>query len=425
MVVIIQSLGFREDLGAGTVAVLINKHRRRADGGSIGLLSMVFVYNCFRILRSVLAVAFLAAVLSACTVVPADGPDTAAFAVGGSGSDLEVYSIDQTVTSIVAHQHQPDLLRNLGGNHRSVAPVLGPGDVISVTVWESVDGGLFAGGIQGGRNASLANILIDRHGMTFIPYAGRLRLGGKSVEGARRLIQSHLSRETLKPQVEVRLVSDKRHRVAVTGLVGKPGLYPLNLADGSGKLIETIANAGGSTGKPFRTSVKVVRGKRQGSINLGRLHSHPRYDINLQPGDKVIVDDENRTFSILGAVNRASEHEFSKWNFKLVDALAIAGGLNDARADRTGVFVFRFEHRSVANALRELNGQPETSSTKVPVVYQLNLLDPKSLFLAKAFQMQDRDTILVTNAPLHQWNKVLTVASKAVFLARAGITFAD
>ena len=100
----------------------------------------------------------------------------------------------------------------MGGNRRSVAPVLGSGDVISVTVWESVDGGLFAGGVQGGRSASLANILIDRQGMAFIPYAGRLRLGGKTVEGARRLIQSRLSRETLKPQVEIRLVSDKRHR---------------------------------------------------------------------------------------------------------------------------------------------------------------------------------------------------------------------
>ncbi|MEM7425902.1 MAG: polysaccharide biosynthesis/export family protein [Pseudomonadota bacterium] len=380
------------------------------------------------VLAGGLAVMALAG-LSACSVVPSDGPDTPAVLLGGgsSGEDAvyETYPIDADVTTIVAHEHKPSLLRRLGGNRRSVAPILGPGDVIGVTVWESVDGGLFAGGVQGGRSANLQNILIDRHGMAFIPYAGRLKLGGKSVEGARRLIQGRLSRETLKPQVEIRLISDKRHRVAVTGLVGKPGLYQLNLADGSGKLIETIASAGGATGKPHRTDVKVVRGPKQGSINLGQLHSSPRYDVNLLPGDKVIITDKVRTFTVLGAVNKSSEHDFSKWNFKLVDALAIAGGLNDTRADRTGVFVFRFEHGSVANALRRRAGKPETGEVKVPVVYQLNLGQPEALFYAKAFQMQDRDTILVTNAPLHQWNKVLNAVSKAVFLARSGLAFAD
>ncbi|MEM8686533.1 MAG: polysaccharide biosynthesis/export family protein [Pseudomonadota bacterium] len=369
--------------------------------------------------------AFLALALSACATVPADGPETGAVTTRNEAVDLEIYTIDREVASIVGREHQPSLLSRLGRSRRSITPVLGAGDVVGVTVWESVDGGLFAGGAEGGRSAALDDILIDRKGMAFIPYAGRLRLGGKTVEGARRLIQDSLAKETLKPQVEVRLKSDKKHRVAVTGLVGKPGLYQLNLADGSGQLIETIAMAGGVKGKPHRTVVRVVRGKRQGAITLGRLHSSPDYDINLLPGDKVIVADRPKTFSILGAVNKSSEHEFTKWNFMLVDALAVAGGLADTRADRTGVFLFRFESGRVVNALRRLVGKPETKARRVPIVYQLNLMEGQSVFNAKAFQMQDQDTILVTNAPLHQWNKVLTSVSKAVFLARSGITFAD
>lgn len=380
-------------------------------------------------LNGFLRTAAIAVGLSACAIVPADSPDTAAVTAQNEATNLEIYTIDRQVTSIVAREHAPSLLNRLGRSRRSITPVLGPGDVVGVTVWESVDGGLFAGGGlqsgQGGRSAALDDILIDRQGMAFIPYAGRLRLGGKTVEGARKLVQDSLAKETLKPQVEIRLKSDKKHRVAVTGLVGKPGLYQLNLADGSGRLIETIAQAGGVNGKSHRTDVKVVRGRRQGSINLGRLHSHPQYDINLLPGDKVIVADKPRTFTVLGAVNKSSEHEFSKWDFMLVDALAVAGGLADARADRTGVFVFRFEHRRVVNALRDLVGRQETKVVRVPVVYQLNLMEPQSVFNAKAFQMQDQDTILVTNAPLHQWNKVLNSVSKAVFLARSGITFAD
>ena len=376
--------------------------------------------------RMLLLGAILSLGLGACTLIPADGPETSAVTAQDAPTNLEVYTIDQDVASIVAREHKPSLLRNLGGNRRSKTPILGAGDVIGVTVWESVEGGLFAGGgVQGLRSAALADILIDRNNMAFIPYAGRLRLGGKTVEDARQIIQAKLAKETLKPQVEVRLKSDKNHRVAVTGLVGKPGLYQLNLADGSGRLIETIANAGGAQGKAHRTDVKVMRGKRQGAINLGRLYSRPAYDINLLPGDKVIVSDEVKTFTILGAINKSSEHEFSKWNFMLVDALAVAGGLDDARADRTGVFVFRFEHRRVVNALRERSGGGPADAARVPVVYQLNLMEPQSVFNAKAFQMQDQDTVLVTNAPLHQWNKVLNSVSKAVFLARSGISFAE
>lgn len=386
---------------------------------------MIRSHRIVRSAKSFASATVLALALNACAAIPADGPETSAVTAQGNTTNLEIYNIDPDLTSVVAREHQPNLLANLGGNRQSVTPVLGAGDVIGVTVWESVDGGLFAGGVQGGRSAALDDILIDRKGMAFIPYAGRLRLGGKTVEGARRTIQNNLAKETLKPQVEVRLKSDKRHRVAVTGLVGKPGVYQLGLADGSGRLIETIAQAGGAQGKSHRTDVKVVRGKRQGSINLGRLHSRPAYDINLQPGDKVIVTDKARTFSVLGAVNKSSEHEFTKWDFSLVDALAIAGGLADNRADRTGVFVFRFEHRPVVNALRKRYGLPEATEERVPVVYQLNLMEARSVFNAKAFQMQDRDTILVTNAPLHQWNKVLTSVSKAVFLARSGISFAD
>ena len=87
--------------------------------------------------------------------------------------------------------------------------------------------------------------------------------------------------------------------------------------------------------------------------------------------------------------------------------------------------MFRFEDRSVVDALRPRAGRERTATARVPVIYQLNLMEPQSVFHAKAFQMQDQDTILVTNAPLHQWNKVLNSVSKAVFLARSGVSFAE
>ncbi|STY59584.1 polysaccharide export protein Wza [Mannheimia haemolytica] len=43
----------------------------------------------------------------------------------------------------------------------------------------------------------------------------------------------------------------------------------------------------------------------------------------------------------------------------------------------------------------------------IPTVYQVNLLEPQSMFLLQRFPIQDKDIVYVSNAPLSEFQKFL------------------
>ena len=90
----------------------------------------------------------------------------------------------------------------------------------------------------------------------------------------------------------------------------------------------------------------------------------------------------------------------------VLEAMAIAGGLIDERADATGIFVFRYEPEAVIRAIlarRETVG----GSGNVPTVYRISLRDPGSYFYARGFLVRDKDVLYIANAPGVEIAKVL------------------
>jgi len=112
---------------------------------------------------------------------------------------------------------------------------------------------------------------------------------------------------------------------------------------------------------------------------------------------------------VLGAVAKAGNIPIDRPALNLMEALASAGGLVDERANRTGVFVFR-------------QGEAAVNPSARPKVFQLDLLQPVSVFVAQQFGVLPSDVIYVTNAPLHEYNKVIAALyrSLAVFSVSRG-----
>ena len=369
------------------------------------------------------AAALLGCPAVGCTAIPGDGPAAINVAHEAHHDQFELFTIDPEVVAASRRNIAPALASGLGGKRRLFVPVLETGDLIRVAVWESADAGLFSN--TQNRQAVFDQVLIDNQGMVFLPFAGRLQVAGKTVEQARSLIQSRLERETLRPQVELRLLSNRRNQVTVAGAVPKPGIYPLDFADGSGSLVRMLATAGGAGVPAHRAAVTVVRGSARGSINLELLYNNNGYDIALYPGDQIVVADAPSKVSVLGAVEKKGSYDFTKFDFRLIDALALAGGLNDNRADRTGVFLFRLEDPKVVNTLRSRQGLPPLAAERIATVYRLNLHDARALFFAQEFQMLGDDVVFVTNAPLAEWDKLARSISQSVFLARTGVAIAN
>ena len=273
------------------------------------------------------------------------------------------------------------------------------GDVLGLTVWENVDDGLLAD--QGLNTTQLEEVQVDGSGFIFVPYAGRIRAAGNTPEAVRRLITDRLSAQTPDPQVIVRRVAGDGAAVSLIGGIGAQGVYPIERPTRT--LTAMLARAGGVTIAPEIAQITVIRGSHTGTVWLNDLYRNPRLDIALRGGDRVLVEEDPRSFTALGATGSQNRIPFETQTISAIEAIATVGGLNPNLADPTGVFVLRTEDEETAE---QLIGRDFTGPQRV--AYILDLTKPNGIFIAKDFQIRDEDTVFVTEAPYSQFSKVLT-----------------
>ena len=286
-----------------------------------------------------------------------------------------------------------------------------PGDVLGLTIWENVDDGLL---VPEGQNATvLDEVQVDGEGFIFVPYAGRIRAAGNTPEAIRRLISEKLNDETPDPQVQVRRLAGDGSTVSIVGAVGSQGVYAIERPTRT--LAAMLARAGGVAIEPDIAQVTVVRGNHTGSIWFEDLYDDPSHDIALRGGDRIIVEQDTRTFTALGATGAQNRVTFRSQTISAIEALATVGGLSSAVADPTGVFVFRNEPEEIA---RQLVGRDDLVGTQ-RVIYVLDLTRPNGMFMARDFAIRDGDTVYVTEAPFVQFNKAIAAATGSLNSATA------
>ena len=284
-----------------------------------------------------------------------------------------------------------------------------PGDALSVTVWENVDAGLLAG--VGQKVTALDRIQVDESGQIYVPYAGRLQAAGMTPDALRAEIVDKLESQTPDPQVEVARVAGDGATVSVMGGVRDPGVYPIETP--TRRLSAMLAHAGGVVLVPDVAQIQMERGGKTGRIWLQDLYDNPRLDVALRAGDRIIVEEDRRSFTALGATENQSRVNFNKRDMSALEAIAAAGGLNGNAADPTGIFVFRSEPSSIANRIlgrSDLVGEQQ-------VAYVLDLTKPDGLFSARQFIIRNNDTVYVTEAPFAAWSRVLGTGATVVSLA--------
>ena len=287
--------------------------------------------------------------------------------------------------------------------------LLGVGDTLEVGIWEASKDGLFAGGESG--NSSIP-VVIDESGYIFIPYAGRIRAAGLSVEGLRLSIQKNLVGKAVEPQVLVSLKDKLSATAVVVGDVGAPGVYPLPLRNTH--LLDLVATAGGSREATYETVVTLKRGNRAGTTRMEHLIDYPENNVLIAPNDTILLSHRPRTFSAFGAVKANQLVSFKTKSVTLAEALATVGGLNDYRADAAGIFLFRFEDTDLVRELRPDIANKLGNEKSVPVVYRLSLLDAKGFFLARFFEMRDKDILYVANHPTAEFGKFLQIIAPLI-----------
>lgn len=363
----------------------------------------------------------LACGVSACASLPSSGP-TANQVVAGErreATDLGFQLVDLTAKTLPTTDQTPMMSpAALAGLDRSGrVDLLGPGDVLSISVFEVgvtlFGGAAQLGGATGGaagsasfdptaRAQSLTGVTVRGDGSIQLPYIGRLDVAGRTTGDVERLVVARLRGLSQAPQALVTVVQNVHNTVLVSGSVARPGRQTLTLA--RERLLDAVAAAGGvgTGGGPENTVVRVRRGDQVASAYLAAIESGGSADIVLLPGDRIDVLRRPRTFAVFGAAGKVSQVPFPAPSVSLAEAVAQAGGPDDNRADPTAVFVFRDNAPPP-----DITAENRKAPAGAPIVYRLNLEKPSSYFLAQRFAMRDKDVIFIANARINHTRKLV------------------
>jgi polysaccharide export outer membrane protein len=367
--------------------------------------------SCQRLLRAGASLCATVFLLSGCAgFIPTIGPSRATIERNktpvGTAS-IQVVDVDDTVTRELLAQRQQHLFSLTLSTETHISRVVGPGDVLEVTIWEAAPATLFGsslevpGGIATSHATTLPAQMVDDEGYVSVPFAGRVLAAGKTLEDIEAEIVDRLKGKANQPQVLVRRTEDFSADATVVGDVNRSTRVPL--VPGNDRLLDALAQAGGVREPVNKVTIQVTRGQNVYSLPLETIIRDPRQDVALEPGDVITALYQPYSFTALGATGKNEEINFETQGISLAQALARSGGLLDQRSNPKGVFIFRFVPKS---ALAWPHQPVQTTPDDlVPVVFRIDLTQPSSFFLIQSFPMEDKDILYVSNAPVTEMQK--------------------
>lgn len=347
--------------------------------------------------------------------LPQVGPNAKAVvsqSVEDNTQRYEIVDLDNAVLNIVRQRAPDSFYTSLGSAAPARTPVVGVGDYVTVTIWEAGAGGLFSSAVvagsftTGSKTATIPEQAVKSSGTISIPYAGEVQAAGRSTAQIQEDIVQALTGKAIQPQVLVSVVKSVSNTVTVTGEVVNGARVPLNVK--GDRLLDVIATAGGVRAPVSETFIQLSRGQRTVRVAMEQVVANPRENIYLQPGDVLTLIRDPQVFLAYGATGANAEIPFNASGITLATALVKAGGLQDARADPSGVFVLRYEPEFIARKLRP-DSPLVVRGGLTPIVYRLDLRDTNSLFVAQHFPIFNRDVVYVTNAPITDVQKAMQI----------------
>jgi polysaccharide export outer membrane protein len=297
---------------------------------------------------------------------------------------------DRTVKEGTIEELNAKLLIGANRDHDPGDYILGPGDLLQVTVFEAKE--------------LAATARVSSRGYITLPLLGQVKIEGLSAREAEIHIEALYRQGYIKnPHVSIFVEEHHSQRVTLIGQFVQPGTYDYPTKQ---KLLDVMALGHGLTKNAGQTAQVRRRGRgvEAGSdetiiIDLDRLirEGESELNIDINGGDVVFVP-EAGTFFITGAVRNPGAYPIRQKTL-LMEAIAAAGGLAPyADADRL-ILV-----RHVGNGER--------------VVEELDLDE----IVAQEFVINDRDVIF---ARASAWGKLMHGFRIQVGVPGTGVGYTD
>jgi polysaccharide biosynthesis/export protein len=343
--------------------------------------------------------------MAGCSSLPSQGPSASQVATRADeqavNRDYLVVNLSPPVVSITSAYRINPLSQYFADARPAPTQVVGVGDILTITLFEAGEGGLFAS--DNGARVTFVNP-VSSDGNITVPYAGQVRAAGRTPQQMEQAIVSALEGKAIQPQAIVVVSTNNSQSVILTGDISS-GRYPL--LPGGERILDIIAKAGGTKQQSYAERVQLTRNGRIGEVFLQKLIDYPSENVYVLPGDRLHVTHDPETFTIMGAIGSTGQFPFERERVTLMEAVARSGGLSETTADRTGLFVFRYEPDAIAKLLRkDYNGR---FGAQAPVVYRIDMGDPNAFFYANSFLLRDKDLIYVADSPATELTKIIAV----------------
>lgn len=292
------------------------------------------------------------------------------------------------------------------------SPLVQPGDRVDLVIWDSQENSLLTSAMD--KKVVLAGLTVSAGGTIFVPYLDEIQIGGQTPDQARRQLQTALKPIVPSAQVQVELVPGRQNSVELVAGVARPGSYPL--PDRNHTILSVLAASGGIASGLRHPLVRLIRDGVTYEMRAERLFADASRNILLRGGDKIVVAEDNRYFTALGATGTERLVYFEKEEITALEALSVIGGLTDSRANPKGVIVLRdYDTRQVRSDGR--------GPLMQQVVFTFDLTSADGLFAARGFQINPKDTVLATESPVTGVQTVVGLLGSLLGLAGRVNTF--
>ena len=258
--------------------------------------------------------------------------------------------------------------------------ILGPADSISINLTDTDD---------------LDNTyLIDQEGMIDLPFVGKVKLDGLTLNEAQNILIEVVKDFYKNPDLQINIEEFNSSKVYIVGAVRNQ--KTIKLDQKPIKLIEAAIEANfnpSAQDKLFGTKGFLRRDNEVYKINLANAFSgtDEKENFYLKKDDVIFIDRNSDAIHVFGEVSKPGVY-FPNIGYSLTELISTSG-LNQITANAKKVYVIREKFDSFLEV----------------DVFQLDIRNPVNLIAGRKFMLQSKDIIFVPPTEIVKWNRTISL----------------
>ena len=258
--------------------------------------------------------------------------------------------------------------------------ILGPADSISINLTDTDD---------------LDNTyLIDQEGMIDLPFVGKVKLDGLTLNEAQNILIEVVKDFYKNPDLQINIEEFNSSKVYIVGAVRNQ--KTIKLDQKPIKLIEAAIEANfnpSAQDKLFGTKGFLRRDNEVYKINLANAFSgtDEKENFYLKKDDVIFIDRNSDAIHVFGEVSKPGVY-FPNIGYSLTELISTSG-LNQITANAKKVYVIREKFDSFLEV----------------DVFQLDIRNPVNLIAGRKFMLQSKDIVFVPPTEIVKWNRTISL----------------